>query len=264
MNNNLKIIFGEFLATMLFLTVALGSVAQLVLMKTSFFDICIGFALGAAIGIYTGGNISGAHMNPAATVALCLNGRAEWRDVPFYWIGQYLGAFAAAALTFGVYYDGISTYDPTFSVAFAANATGTETAGIFATYPAGEHISNGICFLDQVVGTAILVFSILAVTDKKNKVNPSIIPIFIGLSIGAVGLAYGYNCGFSLNPARDLGPRIFTSMVYGADVFSAHNYYFWVPVVGPYVGGALAGLIYKFAVEKFMPADEEYTAVELK
>merc|ERR1711935_385550 len=241
MNNNVKIILGEFLATLLFLTVALGSVAQLVLGTNTFFGICVAFALGAAIGLFTSANISGAHMNPAATVALCLNGRCQWKDMPFYWIGQYLGAFVAAALVFGTYSD-----------------------GIFATYPAGDHISNGICFLDQVVGTAILVFSILAVTDAKNKVHPSIIPIFIGLSIGAVGMSFGYNCGFSLNPARDLGPRIFTAMVYGGDVFAAHNYYFWVPVIGPYVGGALAGLVYKFGTAKLMPADEEYTAVELK
>merc|ERR1711935_64983 len=263
MNNNVKIILGEFLATLLFLTVALGSVAQLVLGTNTFFGICVAFALGAAIGIFTSANISGAHMNPAATVALCLNGRCQWKDMPFYWIGQYLGAFVAAALVFGTYSDGILAHDPELTVNGAINAT-TPTAGIFATYPAGDHISSGICFLDQVVETAILVFSILAVTDAKNKVHPSIIPIFIGLSIGAVGMSFGYNCGFSLNPARDLGPRIFTAMVYGGDVFAAHNYYFWVPVIGPYVGGALAGLVYKFGTAKLMSADEEYTAVELK
>lgn len=262
MNNNLKIILGEFLATLLFLTVALGSVAQLVLGTNSFFDICIAFALGAAIGIFTSANISGAHMNPAATVALCLNGRCQWRDMPFYWIGQYLGAFVAAALVFGTYSDAIMFYDSELTV--NGMNSSTPTAGIFATYPHSENISNGICFLDQVVGTAVLVFSILAVTDAKNKVNPSIIPIFIGLTIGAVGMSFGYNCGFSLNPARDLGPRIFTAMVYGGDVFAAHNYYFWVPVIGPYVGGALAGLVYKFGIANLMPADEEYTAVELK
>ena len=146
-----------------------GSVAQLVLGTNSYFDICIGFALGAAIGIFTAANLSGkiltafkqlsrimvgvipnslsysgAHLNPAVTVALCLTGRSEWNQLPFHWMGQYLGAFLAAALVFGTYSDAINHYDPNHTVPGQANTT-TPTAGIFATYPHGEEISNGIC-----------------------------------------------------------------------------------------------------------------------
>jgi len=258
-SKNVQILFGEFIGIFLFLTVALGSVAQLVLGTNSYFDICVGFALGAAIGIFTAANLSGAHLNPAVTVALCLTGRSEWNQLPFHWIGQYLGAFLAAALVFGTYSDAIKAHDADLTVPGQENAT-TPTAGIFATYPHGPEISNGICFLDQVVGTAILVLSIMAITDKKNKVADGIAPIFIGLTIGAVGMSFGHNCGFSLNPARDFGPRVFTSMVYGGDVFSAHDFYFWIPVIGPYVGGALAGLLYKHTVERFN--ENEYAAPE--
>ena len=87
---------------------------------------------------------SGAHLNPAVTVALCLTGRSEWNQLPFHWMGQYLGAFLAAALVFGTYSDAINHYDPNHTVPGQANTT-TPTAGIFATYPHGEEISNGIC-----------------------------------------------------------------------------------------------------------------------
>jgi len=203
-----KIIFGEFIGTMLFLIIALGSVAQLVLGGGSFFDICIAFAIGAAIGIYAAKNLSGGHVNPAATLALCITGRAEWAELGFYWIGQYLGAFAAAAVVFVTYIEGIASIDPDHTVPLIAynETTGTPTAGIFATYPK-DILSNGICFFDQIVGTFMLVMSILAVTDARHKISADLAPIFIGLSIGAVGLSFGWNCGFSLNPARDLGPR---------------------------------------------------------
>ena len=108
-----------------------------------------------------------------------------------------------------------------------------------------------------------MVISILAVTDSKNEIAGGIIPIFVGMSIAVVGLAFGHNCGFSLNPARDFGPRydsyffhesheffrLFTACVYGSGVFSAHDFYFWIPMIGPWVGGALAGVIYRFGVE---------------
>ena len=87
---------------------------------------------------------SGAHLNPAVTVALCLTGRSEWNQLPFHWIGQYLGAFLAAALVFGTYSDAINHYDPNHTVPGQVNTT-TPTAGIFATYPHGPEISNGIC-----------------------------------------------------------------------------------------------------------------------
>ena len=87
---------------------------------------------------------SGAHLNPAVTVALCLTGRSDWNQLPFHWMGQYLGAFLAAALVFGTYSDAINHYDPSHTVPGQVNTT-TPTAGIFATYPHGPEISNGIC-----------------------------------------------------------------------------------------------------------------------
>ena len=102
----------------------------------------------------------------------------------------------------------------------------------------------------------ILVLAILAVTDSRNKVGAGIAPPIIGMSISAVGLSFGYNCGFSLNPARDLGPRIFSAFTHGSFVFSSHDFYFWVPVLGPFVGGALAAGIYKVTIDPILKHQE--------
>ena len=88
------------------------------------------------------------------------------------------------------------------------------------------------------------------------ELSPGIAPVMIGFSIGAAGMAFGYNCGFAINPARDFGPRIFTAIVWGGDVFTAKNYFFWVPILGPLVGGVVGGVIYKFVDMLHEPQEE--------
>ena len=90
----------------------LGGVAQFVLGTNSYLGLCLAFAFGAAIGIFNAVNLSGGHLNPAVTVALCITDRCKWKNIPFYWIGQFIGAFAAAALVYGTYSDGILHLDP--------------------------------------------------------------------------------------------------------------------------------------------------------
>ena len=140
MKEAVKIIFGEFFGTLIFISVALGKlkleisrrltffdaikninenvisilggVAQFVLGTNSYLGLCLAFAFGAAIGIFNAANLSGGHLNPAVTVALCITDRCKWKNIPFYWIGQFIGAFAAAALVYGTYSDGILHLDP--------------------------------------------------------------------------------------------------------------------------------------------------------
>ena len=136
MKEAVKIIFGEFFGTLIFISVALGKsqritvrnikhfvekllhkqilggVAQFVLGTNSYLGLCLAFAFGAAIGIFNAANLSGGHLNPAVTVALCITDRCKWKNIPFYWIGQFVGAFAAAALVYGTYSDGIIHLDP--------------------------------------------------------------------------------------------------------------------------------------------------------
>ncbi|ELK02825.1 Aquaporin-10 [Pteropus alecto] len=133
-----------------------------------------------------------------------------------------------------------------------------ETASIFATYPA-SYLSLTGGFLDQVLGTWILLVGVLALLDLKNKGVPAgLEPVAVGLLILAIELAMGSNCGVPLNPARDLGPRLFTYVAgWGPEVFSAGNGWWWVPVVAPMVGATLGTATYQLLVALHHPEDEE-------
>ncbi|XP_078512052.1 aquaporin-3-like isoform X2 [Lissotriton helveticus] len=132
------------------------------------------------------------------------------------------------------------------------------TAGIFASYPS-EHLSVINGFTDQVIATAALLICILAVVDERNSAAPrGLQPFVIGLMVLLVGLAMGFNCGYPINPARDLGPRLFTAIAgWGFEVFRAGNHWWWVPVLGPLVGGLIGAIIYELFVEIHHPLDEE-------
>lgn len=123
-----------------------------------------------------------------------------------------------------------------------------DTAGIFGTYP--KDVDNSLAtfsnFFDQFFSTALFIISILAITDKKNTEIPhQTVAILIGLSLIVVGTAFGYNGGFAVNPARDFGPRMFTLVAgWGTKTFSAGNYYFWIPIIGPMLGSVFGTFLY--------------------
>ncbi|CAF5014848.1 unnamed protein product, partial [Rotaria sp. Silwood1] len=153
----------------------------------------------------------------------------------------FLGAFIAAGLVFGTYFDAINQFDHG-----VRKVTGVEaTAGIFGTLPA-QGVSQISLFFDQVLSTALLLIALCSLSNKRNKlVANAQIPIAVGFMITAIGVAFGYNCGFPINPARDFGPRLFTLCVgYGSEVFSVGNYYFWIPIVGPIFGGLIGTWVY--------------------
>jgi glycerol uptake facilitator-like aquaporin len=156
-----------------------------------------------------------------------LTGRLNFTRLVVYIIGQFIGSFIGSAIVFIVYYDSLRNFkDGMYSM---------ETAAIFATYP-NENLSIVGGFLDQVVGTIILVLVVLSVNDPKNERISYLGSIVCGLASTAIGLGYGYNCGAPLNPTRDFAPRLFTFIAgWGAKTFSAGNYFFWVPIVAPMV-----------------------------
>ncbi|CAF1508370.1 unnamed protein product, partial [Didymodactylos carnosus] len=119
------------------------------------------------------------------------------------------------------------------------------TAGIFGTMPA-RNVRQQTLFFDQVLSTALLLLGLCSLSNKQNKlVSNSVIPLAVAFMITAIGAAFGFNCGFPINPARDLGPRLFAFAVgYGSEVFTVGNYYFWIPIVGPIVGGLIGAWIY--------------------
>jgi MIP family channel proteins len=244
---------AEFLGTFVLIAFGAGVVAQYVLSRGqngSYLAINIAWGIAVTLGCYVAGGISGAHMNPAVTLALAVHRGFPWRKVPSYVLAQVAGAFAGAALAFVTYREAFDAYD-----GGARQVTGPmATAGIFSTYPQPFlSISGG--FVDQVVGTALLLAVIFALGDSRNQPPaPGTAPVVVGLLIVAIGMAFGFNAGYAINPARDLGPRLFTAMAgWGGEVFRAGNGWWWVPLVAPSVGGVLGGFVYDALVGKRHP-----------
>ncbi|CAL1265801.1 unnamed protein product [Larinioides sclopetarius] len=208
----------------------------------------IGWGLAVAIAVAIAGSISGGHVNPAVTFALASVKKCPWKYVAHYMVAQYLGGFIAAALVYIVYYDAINEFDngqrqlpPHFN----------STAQIFSTYPQ-DFVSIGSCLLDQVVATALLLIVVCAAIDQRYKrVPPYYQPTIVGLGLISIFLAFGYNCGAPLNPARDLGPRIFTLLAgWGLETFTFRRHlWFWVPFLGPHIGALIGVWLYSFFVD---------------
>ncbi|CAG8570553.1 8035_t:CDS:2, partial [Ambispora leptoticha] len=240
--------FAEFLGTFTLVGFGLGGIAQAVLSeflsdspKGNWLTIALSFGFGLALAITVSGNISGGHLNPAVTITLAVFRRFSWLKVPGYIVAQTIGAFVAAAIVFANYNVAISKFDGGHRHVTGQNAT----AGIFATYPVGFLTTPG-AFFSEALGTFFLLLVILAVTDERNTPTSKFAaPFTIGLALTTIALAGGWETGFSLNPARDFGPRLFTFVAgYGVEVFSAAKLYFWIPLVAPIVGGLVAGFVY--------------------
>jgi len=205
-----------------------------------YLSISFGWGAGAAIAVWICAGISGAHINPAVTLALAVWREFPWKKVPIYIIAQVLGGVMGALIIYGNYHSLIEIYE-------GGNGARTlKTAGFFASY-AIKKISNMEAFYDEFIGTAVFVMGILAVTDKANAA-PSLgmLPVGIFLLVLGMGVAFGLNTGYALNPARDLGPRIATAMVgYGVQVFAFRGqYWFWCNILATCLGAQLGTLVY--------------------
>jgi len=247
---------AEFLGTFILIMFGTGVVAQVVLSggtAGSYLSINIAWGLAVTMGIYVAGGVSGAHLNPAVSVALAVHRKFAWSKVLPYSIAQLLGAFAASALVFTVYREALNKFDG--GIRQIAGAHGT--AGIWATYPQPYLSTFPGGFIDQVVGTALLVLLVLALIDGKNLApSANLLPVMVGLVVVVIGQTFGFNAGYAINPARDLGPRLFTAIAgWGTEVFRAGNHWWWVPILGPLAGGVLGGYVYDIFITRLRPPD---------
>ncbi|CAL8364706.1 unnamed protein product [Gadus morhua 'NCC'] len=245
----IKEFLAEFLGIFVLILFGCGAVAQAVLSKGALggpLTIHIGFTLGVMMAVFVAGGVSGAHVNPAVSLAMVLLGKLPLRKFPVYVLAQFLGAFAGSCAVYALYYDALMAFTNGDLMVTGDNAT----ANIFASYPA-KHLSTLNGFVDQVIATAALILCILAITDAKNLGAPrGMEPLCIGLVVMAIGVSMGFNCGYPINPARDLGPRLFTAVAgWGLDVFRAGGCWWWVPVAGPMVGGVVGASLYFLLVE---------------
>jgi MIP family channel proteins len=244
---------AEFLGTMVLLIFGLGVVAQTVLSRQtagSMLSINICWGIAVMMGCYVSAGVTGAHLNPAVTLGLAIHRRFPWSKVVPYVAAQFVAALAASSIIFLAYHDSLGAFDG--GVRHVNGELGT--AGIFATYPQ-PFVSIGIGFINEVVGTAMLMGVILGITDSRNTSPPNgLAPVLVGLLVVAIGASLGFNTGYAINPARDLGPRAFTAVAgWGSEVFTAANGWWWVPVVAPCVGAAIGGWAYDACVGHRFP-----------
>lgn len=209
--------------------------------------ICLSWGVGAMIGITVSSKISGGHINPAVTIAQTVIKNFSWKKVPHYLAAQYLGAFLASVVVYILYMDALTAFDTGIRQTTGPDAT----AHIWATFPS-SYLSISGAFLDQVIGTAVLMVAVLAITDSDGlNVQASLQPIYLCLTITIMCLAFGANCMAVLNPARDIAPRLFLLLAgYGWSAFEPlSGHYFWVGgIVGPHVGAIVGAWLYKCTV----------------
>jgi glycerol uptake facilitator protein len=258
-----RVLLGELIAeaVAIFIIIAIGdSVAAMFFLydpspyAQAYWGVCIAWGLAVTIAIYVTGNISGCHANPAVTLALWLYRQFPASKVIPYWIAQVVGAFLGAVVVYMLFHPVIDHYN-TIHHLTRGTAGGMPTAGVFFTHP-GLAITPLHALLDQIILTAFLIFGIFAVTEAYNEMAPQANSgaLIIGLIVAAIGASMGYLEAWAINPARDLGPRIFCFLAgWGSQAFPAPGNYWWVPIVGPLIGGAVGGGAYQCLIRPFLP-----------
>jgi glycerol uptake facilitator protein len=212
------------------------------------------WGLGVTLGVYVAARLSGAHLNPAVTVTLAVFRGFPWKKVVPYALAQTAGAFAAALIVRWNYTEVLGKADPGHTI---------KTQFVFSTLPGNGSITAGVhewgAFRDQVIGTASLLMLILAITDLLNTPpGANLAPFIIGLVVVGIGMAWGTDAGYAINPARDFGPRLASYITGYSTAWRDQwgNLYFWVPIAGPLIGGIVGGCVYKFFIGQFLPTAE--------
>lgn len=246
---------AEFLGTFVLIALGVGVVAMTVLfgsgvpgevVKGGYTNITLAWGVAVTMGIMVAGKISGAHLNPAVTLALACFRGFPWSKVVPYCVAQVAGAFAAAAVVFVNYRPAFAKADPALG----------KTIGVFTTFPAfTDSLLPGL--IDQVIGTALLLFLILAITDERNQPSGNLTPVLVGLVVVVIGMSFGGMHGYAINPARDFGPRLFGALAgFGNNGLTDGTGVFVVPIVGPLLGGVIGAFLYDFGIRRFLPAPE--------
>ena len=234
-------VLAELFGTAILIVLGDGVVANVVLQRTKghnsgWIVITAGWALGVTIAVYCVNAISGAHLNPAVTIALATTGAFDWAKVPMYIAAQIAGGFLGGAIVWVSYLPHWKvTPDPVSKLA------------VFSTVPA---IRQPLANLgSEIIGGFALVLSLLAVLSPANFIPGSDLakgfgPLLVGAIVMAIGLSLGGPTGYAINPARDLGPRIAHAVLPIDGKGSSDWAYAWIPIVGPTIGGVLGALVY--------------------
>jgi glycerol uptake facilitator protein len=227
-------LFGEFLGTGLLILLGNGVVAGVLLHKSKaqnsgWLVITLAWGLAVTVAVYASASLSGAHLNPAVSLALAIKGDLAWSLFLPYALAQIAGAMVGSGLVY-------LHYLPHWKETEDADAK----LAIFCTAPAIPHTVSNI--ISEVIGTFVLVFGILAI--GINKMADGFGPFMVGMLVVVVGLALGGTTGYAINPARDLGPRIMHALLPIHGKRDSNWGYAWIPVIAPLIGAALAALAF--------------------
>ena len=232
----MSIIGAETIGTAILILLGDGVVAAVLLnhskaQNSGWIVITFGWGMAVMVAVYAVGQFSGAHLNPAVTVGLWVNGNIDGGDVPKYFVGEFLGAMIGAALVVAAYWDHFrETEDPGLKLA------------VFSTGPAIRNPPANV--VTEVIATFLLVFGILAIGANKATAGDPLTPLIVGLLVVGIGMSLGGPTGYAINPARDLGPRIAHAILPIPGKGPSDWGYSWVPVVGPIIGGVLGALAF--------------------
>jgi glycerol uptake facilitator protein len=226
---------AEFFGTMLLIILGDGVVAGVILKETKsegagWLAIVIGWGLAVTLAIYAVGKISGAHLNPAITLAFAVGGDFPWSDVPGYMTSQLTGAFVGGAVVW-------LHYLPHWK---RTTDQGVKLS-VFCTGPAIRNTFSNL--VSEIIGTAVLILALLFI--GTNEFTQGLNPLVVGLLIVAIGLSLGGTTGFAINPARDLGPRIAHAILPIFGKGPSDWSYSWIPVAGPFIGALLGVYVYE-------------------
>lgn len=226
---------SEFVATAVLLALGNGVVANVVLPQTKgqnsgWIVITLGWSMAVFVGVYIAAQYSGAHLNPAVTIALALLGKFEWASVPAYLLAQICGASLGSALVW-------LAYKPHYDVAEDANLI----RATFCTSPAMYRPINNI--VTEIIATFLLVLGVLYLSAPSNSLG-SLDALPVAFLVLSIGLSLGGPTGYAVNPARDFGPRLAHFILPIKNKSHSDWSYAWIPIVGPIFGGVLAALVF--------------------
>lgn len=241
---------AEFLGTFVILLLGGGVVAMVQLFGSGIpgeivnggtTNINLAWGLAVMMGVAVSNRVSGAHLNPAVTLSMAIFRGFAWSKVLPYFVAQMLGAFTGAAMVFYNYRQAFLKQDPLLE----------KTAGVFATFPAFPDVPLA-GFVDQVIGTALLLFLVSALTDENNVQAPGwMTPVLVGAVVVVIGMSFGALHGYAINPARDLGPRLFTVVAGFRNNGLTDGTGVWlIPFFAPFLGGIVGTAAYDFAIRK--------------
>lgn len=237
---------GEVLGTFVLLFLGTGSsiCSSVLTQQSDWFQLCAGWGAAVFFGILVSIKLSGAHLNLAVSIALASLRKFDYRKIPVYFLGQLIGAIAGSGMSYLLYYSTIHSSQ--------------NRIYIWETYK-NDLTTVAEAFFNEFVLTGILLLVILTVTDEYicGKVTTLKISSLVGLTVFIIGVSFGKNTGFAINPSRDLGARIVSLIVNGRDVFTRKQYYFWIPLVAPILGATIFSQVYVHGIRPLMTSETQ-------